>query len=151
MRTIETDSPEDTERAGLDLGSRLRPGDLLLLRGPIGAGKTVLARGIGVALGVEDWRGSPTFTLVNEYRTDPPLYHVDLYRLAGSEAESIGLEEYIRHDSIVIMEWADRAASLLVDLAFRDPVWLDILHEHGHRIIVVHDPGRHVPPEPRHA
>src|SRR5579871_6204100 len=110
MERIDTRSSEATAEVGRTLGSRLRGGDLVLLRGPIGAGKSVLARGLGEALGVTAWAGSPTFTLVNEYETDPRLYHIDLYRLGASEVEELGLEEYLRADTLAIVEWADRAS-----------------------------------------
>lgn len=108
------------------MGSNLAGGDVILLRGSLGAGKSVLARGIADALGVKEWRGSPTFTIVNEYDTTPALYHVDLYRLSRAEIEDLGLEEYVRPDSLTVVEWADRAADYLVELAERPPVWIDI-------------------------
>jgi tRNA threonylcarbamoyl adenosine modification protein YjeE len=119
-------APEETEVLGRRLASDLRPGDLLLLYGSIGAGKSVLARGIAFGLGAAGWKGSPTFTLVNEYDTLPPLYHVDLYRISEPEVENVGLEEYIRADSIAMVEWADRAAGYLRAMAWRQPIEIEI-------------------------
>ncbi len=115
-----------TRQVGHVLGRSIRPGTLVLLAGPIGAGKTVLARGMAEALGVTNWRGSPTFTIINEYETSPPFYHVDLYRLAEGEIEELGLEEYVRPDSLVVVEWPERAASYLRQLSGGSVLWLDL-------------------------
>jgi len=94
----------------------LEAGDVILLEGGLGAGKTVLAQGIAQGLGVEDPVTSPTFTLIHEYAGRLPLYHVDLYRLAGdADAAAIGLEEYIYGDGVTVVEWPDRAGGLLPD------------------------------------
>jgi tRNA threonylcarbamoyladenosine biosynthesis protein TsaE len=101
-----------------------------------------------MALGVVHWQGSPTFALVNEYDTAPRLYHVDLYRLSGHDAEELGLEEYVRDDSLVVVEWANRAPGLLADLARRAPTWVDIgSSDDNRREILVHPPSRHRPPD----
>jgi tRNA threonylcarbamoyladenosine biosynthesis protein TsaE len=119
-------SAEETRQIGRALRSSLRGGEVILLRGSLGAGKSVLARGIADAFGVQEWHGSPTFTIVNEYETTPALYHVDLYRLSEAEIEDLGLEEYVRPDSVMVVEWADRAASYLEGLAEGEVVWIDI-------------------------
>jgi tRNA threonylcarbamoyladenosine biosynthesis protein TsaE len=119
-------SPQETEALGRCLSRGLRPGDSVFLCGSIGAGKSVLARGIALGLGADDWKGSPTFTLVNEYDTIPPVYHVDLYRLSETEAEDIGLDEYVREDGITVIEWADRARSYLTDIARSTPIEIEI-------------------------
>jgi tRNA threonylcarbamoyladenosine biosynthesis protein TsaE len=119
-------SAEETERVGREIGRLLAPGSVVLLTGPIGAGKSVLARGIGVELGVTRWRGSPTFTLVNEYPTDPPLYHIDLYRLGAAAVEDLGLDEYLNPSSVAIIEWADRAEAYLAGLTAGSALGIDI-------------------------
>ena len=111
---------------GRALAERLRPGDMVLLRGALGAGKSVLVRGMLEALGSDDWAGSPTFALVHEYATRPPTYHIDLYRLTGTQGQEIGLEEYVRPDSLVIVEWADRAPEYLNSIAARAPIWAEV-------------------------
>jgi tRNA threonylcarbamoyladenosine biosynthesis protein TsaE len=126
VTTIRSTEPAETRRLGRRLAGALQPGDVVLMCGSIGAGKSVLARGIVEGFGSSDWKGSPTFTLVNEYPTDPPLFHVDLYRLSEAEAEAIGLEEYVRDDSITIVEWADRAPAYLGGLAGRPPIEIEI-------------------------
>jgi tRNA threonylcarbamoyladenosine biosynthesis protein TsaE len=118
--------PEQTYQIGQRLGQRARPGQLILLRGPLGAGKSVLARGFAAGMGVSDWRGSPTFTLINEYDAQPSLYHIDLYRLEREDIEALGLEEYVRPDSVVLVEWADRAPAYLADLAWGGIIWVEI-------------------------
>ena len=107
-------SAAQTHRLGAHLGELLSAGDVLLLDGNLGAGKTVFAQGVAVGLGIEDPVTSPTFTLVHEYEGRLPLYHVDLYRLAGSaEAGGIGLEDYIWGEGVTRIEWPDRAGALL--------------------------------------
>jgi tRNA threonylcarbamoyladenosine biosynthesis protein TsaE len=118
--------PEQTYQIGRTLGQKMKPGGLIMLRGPLGAGKSVLARGIAAGMGVTAWRGSPTFTLINEYDVRPSLYHIDLYRLQADDIEALGLEEYIRPDSVVIVEWADRDPDYLAELAAGEIVWVDL-------------------------
>lgn len=113
IEEVVTRSPEETRRVGREVGRSAGGGALILLTGSIGAGKSVFARGVADALGVDYWRGSPSFTLVNEYPTRPRLFHADLYRLTSSEAAELGLEEYVRDDSVLLIEWADRAADWL--------------------------------------
>jgi len=105
-----------TQRLGSRLGELLEAGDVILLEGGLGAGKTVLHQGIAQGLGVEDPVTSHTFTLIHEYAGRLPLYHVDLYRLADdADAAAIGLEEYIYGDGVTVVEWPDRAGGLLPD------------------------------------
>lgn len=106
-------SESDTRHLGERLGSLCAPGDLILLEGSLGAGKTALAQGIGRGLGVAAPVNSPTFTLVKEYRGRIPLYHFDLYRLDDAEqAFELGIEEYLEGDGVCVVEWAERAAAL---------------------------------------
>ena len=97
-------SEEDTRALGRKLGENLREGLCVLLYGDLGAGKTVLVRGVGEALGISGVR-SPTFTLINEYAAASVfIAHTDLYRL--DDASSLGLEEY--EDSVLFVEWPER-------------------------------------------
>ncbi|KKM11426.1 hypothetical protein SY88_09205 [Clostridiales bacterium PH28_bin88] len=101
---------------GARVGGLLLPGDVVCLAGDLGAGKTTLAQGIAVGLGVEGPVTSPTFTIIHEYRGRIPFYHVDAYRLERpEELEDLGLEEYIFGDGVTVIEWADRVTSLLPD------------------------------------
>jgi tRNA threonylcarbamoyladenosine biosynthesis protein TsaE len=106
------------EAATLALGARLgraaRAGDVLALRGELGAGKTTLVHGLAAALGVDGPVPSPTFVLVREYRGRLPLVHVDAYRLDGEDdALAIGLDEHLPGDGVTAVEWAERIAELL--------------------------------------
>ena len=105
-----TSNYKDTLTLGQRLSSYLRPGDIILLHGDLGAGKTALAQGICQGLGItREYIRSPTFTLVNEYIGNFPVYHIDLYRLDDfSEIEALGLEEYLFSKGISIIEWAEK-------------------------------------------
>jgi tRNA threonylcarbamoyladenosine biosynthesis protein TsaE len=109
----------DTRRLGRSIGVRLRGGDLVLLSGGLGAGKTTLAGAIARALGVRGPVTSPTFALVHEYETarGVPLLHADLYRLLGdglaSEVARLGLRERRDDGAILVVEWGEDAAGLL--------------------------------------
>jgi tRNA threonylcarbamoyladenosine biosynthesis protein TsaE len=135
---------EETVELGETLGRELKPGDIVFLRGPLGAGKSTLASGIGRALGVGRWKGSPTFTLVNEYRTDPPLVHLDLYRLTGADLEDLGLEEYLERGCALVVEWPERAEAELLELAQRQPlvVDIDIIGDEKRLVHAHRSPGR---------
>jgi tRNA threonylcarbamoyladenosine biosynthesis protein TsaE len=106
---IVTSTEEDTSSAGERLAARLKAGDVVLLYGDLGAGKTAFARGLARGLGANpDDVSSPTFTLVQEYHGRVTLYHVDLYRLDPPEIDDLGLEELVCGDGVVAIEWADR-------------------------------------------
>jgi tRNA threonylcarbamoyladenosine biosynthesis protein TsaE len=106
----ETASEEETVAAGERLAGRLRAGDVVLLFGQLGAGKTAFVRGLARGLGASaDEVSSPTFTLIQEYAGGrATLYHVDLYRLEAAEIADLGLDELVSGDGIVAIEWADR-------------------------------------------
>ena len=108
---VTTHSPDETLRLGRALGQILPPGFFVALVGSLGAGKTVLAKGIAGGLGVEDERevSSPSFVLVNEYRGRIPVFHVDLYRLESFAAvEGIGWDEFVWGPGVTLVEWADK-------------------------------------------
>jgi tRNA threonylcarbamoyladenosine biosynthesis protein TsaE len=105
-----THSEEETRTLGRELGRELAPDGVLLLSGDLGAGKTVLARGIGEALGITPREvQSPTFTLIREHQgSHGRLVHVDLYRLAPEETAALGLEELLAGPGVKVVEWAER-------------------------------------------
>ncbi len=141
---LTTSSTEATRVCGKKLAAKIDGGDVVLLTGPLGAGKSVFARGIAEGLGATSWRGSPTFNLVHEYRTVPPLYHADLYRLAAADVEDIGLEEYAGPDSILVVEWPERALQYMFRLAINRTVTVTLSHggEDRRFISVAVDNGR---------
>jgi tRNA threonylcarbamoyladenosine biosynthesis protein TsaE len=108
-----SDGPEATERAGAELAAQLRPGDVVLVSGELGSGKTTFVRGALEALGVTEAVTSPTFVVGVLYDgAAGPLAHLDLYRLAGLEAEDPGLlDPYFGRDTITFVEWPERAES----------------------------------------
>lgn len=115
--------------ASLNLGRRLaevtRPGDVIALSGPLGAGKTSIARGLLAALGLEGEAPSPSFAIVQPYEPPEvrfPVLHVDLYRIDDpAEAEELGLD-HARHDSLLIVEWPERLGAA----AWQDALWLSL-------------------------
>lgn len=114
MTTLRTSSPAQTEETGRLLGKLLTPGDIICLSGDLGAGKTVLARGVARGLGVAGPVTSPTFTLINEYDGRLPFYHLDVYRLGGEgEMADLGYEEYFYGAGVTLVEWAERVAGVL--------------------------------------
>ena len=108
-----SDGPEATERAGAQLAQRLRPGDVVLVSGELGSGKTTFVRGALRALGVAEAVTSPTFVVGHLFDGDAgPLAHLDLYRLAGLAGEDPGLlDPYFGPDTITFVEWPERAES----------------------------------------
>ena len=103
-----TSSSADTADFGCVLSSVLLPGDVVLLSGELGAGKSVLARGIARGLDITDNMPSPTFTLMQPYTGRIPLYHFDLYRLNGADAFfEAGLDEFLTATGISVIEWPD--------------------------------------------
>ncbi len=122
-------SAGQTRRLGVRLGRLLQPGDVLLLVGEFGAGKTTFIQGVAEGVGVQGPVVSPSFVLVAEYRLQDrpgvPFYHIDLYRVESvEEALGLGLEEYLYDEGICAVEWADRIPeampeeSLTIELAF---------------------------------
>ena len=109
-RSIRSYSPKDTQKIGRRIGTKAQSGDVLLLVGDLGAGKTTLTQGILWGLGGTEYARSPTFVLVNEYPARLTLYHMDLYRLNSiEEIEDLGLDEYLYGNDLCVVEWADKA------------------------------------------
>lgn len=123
MGVYTTFSPQQTAALGAALGAFLRAGDAVLLRGGLGAGKSVLARGIARALGVEGPMASPTFTLMQPYEgRSLPLFHFDLYRLEDEdEFYAAGLDEFVGASGVALIEWPmegiDYGAPITIDMA----------------------------------
>lgn len=108
-------SHEDTLNLGKKIGDVLKPGDILLLEGDLGAGKTTFTQGLAEGLGVDEFVNSPTFVIINEYFSGHlPLYHMDLYRLEDeAQLYDLGVEEYFFGNGVSVVEWPEVALSLL--------------------------------------
>jgi len=118
-------NPEETHRLGEKLGRLARPGDILLLTGQLGAGKTCLTQGVAWGLGYKGYATSPTFVVVNQYQGRLAMYHIDLYRIDTlAEVVDLGLDDYLYGDGMCVVEWADKALEafpaehLLVEMGF---------------------------------
>lgn len=130
-------SVNETIRAGSEFGKQLSPGDVVCLTGDLGAGKTHFIKGVASFFGVDpDKVNSPTYTLINEYSGEIPVYHFDCYRLKHEqEALEIGAEEYFYGDGVCLVEWPEKIGSLIPD----DAIWIKILHLSGsERDILIH-------------
>lgn len=107
-----SNSPDETFNYGHQLGARLEGGEILLLSGPLGAGKTIFVKGICAALGIDEEEvTSPSFTLVNPHAGRLQLYHIDLYRLdeGASAAHAVDLDELLSDErAVIVIEWAER-------------------------------------------
>lgn len=114
-----------TIKEGAELGKQLEQGDVVVLAGELGAGKTVFAKGIAKGLGVKDWKSvnSPTFVIMSQYEGRFRLYHFDFYRLSSvSELRDTGFFEYLSGDGVTVVEWGDKFPELFSDRSF----WVDI-------------------------
>lgn len=128
-------SEQETATVARTLAEELRAGDILLLSGNLGAGKTAFVRGLAEGLGIDPREvSSPTFTLVHEYRGGRlTLYHVDLYRLDRAATDDLGLEELGVRDGVLAIEWPDR---LTHPLDGARPVRIEIVDDTTRRISI---------------
>ncbi len=134
--TLTLTSLAETIAFGKHIASCIIPGDILFLKGDLGAGKTTLTQAIGYALGVDPkcYITSPTFSLLHEYEGRLPLYHMDLYRLSGEdEIEELGFDEYFYGNGVCIIEWPER----LGDLTPSNRFVFDISSENNSRTIII--------------
>lgn len=107
--TLYTSSADETIELGKKIGSMLQKGDVLAMQGTLAAGKTTITKGIASALGVDDTITSPTFCLISEYEGKMPLYHMDVYRLEGTEDFiNLGVDDMIYGRGVSIIEWSEK-------------------------------------------
>ena len=107
-------SPEQTQRLGVQLGKLAQAGDVFLLSGNLGSGKTCLTQGIAWGLGVKEYAFSPSFVIAREYHGRLPLYHIDFYRLDRSEEIiDLGLDEYFYGNGVCVVEWTEKGTAVL--------------------------------------
>jgi len=130
-----TASEEETQAVARELAATLKPGDVLLLAGDLGAGKTTFVKGLAAGLGIDPGDvSSPTFTLLHEYRGGRlTLYHADLYRLDKTATDDLGLDETGVRDGVLAIEWPDRLSH---DLAGARVIRLDVVDDVSRRITI---------------
>lgn len=140
---IETHSPSETRALGARLAAQLRPGDVLLLRGELGAGKSELTRGIARGLGVGGYVTSPSFTILQVHGDGRlPLYHFDWYRLSGAEElYELSMDEYLYEQGVSVVEWPDKAAEAIPETHLNIDV--ESLSETARRFTLVPEGGFH--------
>ncbi len=136
---IQSTSADFTQGLGRIIGEHASAGDIILLTGPLGAGKTCLTQGIALGLGVDGYVRSPTFVLMTRHQGRLTLNHLDLYRMGdAAEAWDLGLDEQLFDEGVCVIEWADRAPELFPE----DCLWIDLdyVQDPEQRIITV-EPG----------
>jgi tRNA threonylcarbamoyladenosine biosynthesis protein TsaE len=133
---VVSSSPEETQGLGARIGELAAPGDVYLLSGPLGAGKTCLTQGIARGLGIVEPVVSPSFVLVRELLGRLPLYHIDLYRLDDiAEIIELGLDEYLYGNGVCVIEWAEKGSGTLPAEHLRFQI--DYLSENGRRFRLI--------------
>lgn len=111
-----TRSPDETRELGRHLGGLAMPGDIYLLVGQLGAGKTCLTQGIAWGLGIQEYALSPSFVIMRELHGRLPLYHMDFYRLDNiAEISDLGLDDYLYGRGLCVIEWAEKGLAVLPD------------------------------------
>lgn len=109
-----THSPEQTQQLGTSIGELAQPGDIILLTGELGTGKTCLTQGIAWGLNIKEYTLSPSFVIMRELYGRLPLYHIDLYRLDNiEEIADLGLDDYLYGKGVCVVEWAEKGLSIM--------------------------------------
>ncbi len=120
---ITSHSEMETQEVGRKVANKVKKGAVISLRGSLGAGKTVFAKGFARELGITEAIVSPTFTLVQEYDGALKMYHLDLYRLSGEdEFESMGGEDFLYSDGVSLIEWSEKIEDMLPE----DTIYVDL-------------------------
>jgi len=130
-----TKTSEETIALGEKLGSLLKPGDVIAMSGTLAAGKTTITKGIAKALCIDDTITSPTFCLISEYYGKMPLYHMDVYRLEGSEDFiNLGVDDMLYGKGVCIIEWCEKVKTEMP----KKTIWMTITpNDDGSRDIVI--------------
>lgn len=132
----------DTFEYGKEFAKTLVKGDVVLLTGDLGAGKTAFTAGIAKGMNLADFVSSPTFTIVNEYRNgNTPVFHFDLYRLSSEEElYDIGFEEYLSGEGVCVIEWPDTARNI-IDAYYTVVIEKDLSVSEDYRKIIITKSG----------
>ena len=135
----ETYSDKETLEFGKKLGIEAVPGMIICLDGDLGTGKTMIAKGIALGLGITEPVSSPTFTVIKEYHEGRlPLYHFDVYRIEDPvEMDEIGYEDYFFGDGVTVIEWSDMIKELIPDSALKIKLSKDMAKGFDYRKILV--------------
>ena len=138
---MESFSEKDTFNIGKELGEKCKPGDIILLNGDLGVGKTVFTKGFGKGLGIEEPISSPTFTIMQIYEEGRiPLYHFDVYRIADiEEMDEIGYEDYFYGEGVCLIEWAEHIEEILPDKCMSVTIEKDLEKGFDYRKITIDD------------
>lgn len=139
IQIVHSESADETFSLGRRLGSICQPGDIILLNGELGVGKTVFSKGFGEGLGIEEPISSPTFTLIQIYEGGRlPLYHFDVYRIADVwEMDEIGYEDYFFGNGVCLIEWAVRIKELLPEKTISVTIEKDLEKGFDYRRITI--------------
>ncbi|MBO4638296.1 MAG: tRNA (adenosine(37)-N6)-threonylcarbamoyltransferase complex ATPase subunit type 1 TsaE [Treponema sp.] len=133
--TFTTSSAEETIELGKKIGRLLKKGDIIAMQGTLAAGKTTITKGIAAALGITETITSPTFCLISEYQGTMPLYHMDVYRLDGTEDFiNLGTDDMLYGDGVSIIEWSEK---IMEELPSNTIVLKITPQEDGKRIIEI--------------
>lgn len=140
---IETNSPEETCRAGMRLGEKAEAGQVFTLTGDLGVGKTVFTQGLAKGLGIEEPVNSPTFTIVQVYDGGRlPFYHFDVYRIGDvEEMDEVGFDDYVMGDGVSLIEWADLIEEILPEKRTKILIEKDLERGFDYRRITVTQVG----------
>lgn len=139
IQIVHSESADETFSLGRRLGNICQPGDIILLNGELGVGKTVFSKGFGEGLGIEEPISSPTFTLIQIYEGGRlPLYHFDVYRIADVwEMDEIGYEDYFFGNGVCLIEWAVRIEELLPEKTISVTIEKDLEKGFDYRRITI--------------
>ncbi len=140
-KTIRTRNGEETRSAGASFARQLKPGTIVCMHGPLGAGKTTFIQGAAAFLGIREAVTSPTFTIASEYEGTIPLYHIDVYRIdSPEEFELLGFEEYLYGRGITFIEWSEKVEDALPASLLH--VTITIEEDGSRTILIASEPGK---------
>ena len=141
IKTIESNSPEETFELGRSIGLNAKPGDVFTLLGDLGAGKTLFTQGVAAGLGIDEPVNSPTFTILQVYEEGRlPLYHFDVYRIGDeSEMDEIGSDDYFYGDGVCIIEWANIIKGIIPKKHTRVTIERDLTKGNDYRKIIIEE------------